>query len=131
MNKKELQITDKVIYSDLMIKPSQCKILKIEGNIATLDNRVQINTKPNSRGGYNRIDRKSGIAMLLDEETQKVVDACNFYHQFNAQDITYLLRNLYGEILHNGSFDIEKAEKILYAKKMINRIFRLREENND
>lgn len=118
---KILKKGQKVIYWADYIKPSIATVEETLNNneVAILDNKVRIFTYMNKEKKFRRPDAKPGYAILLDEETQKIIDASNFYHRLDLDEIKKKLSHTYHRVVE-GEFG--ESDKILQVKRLINKI---------
>lgn len=119
--KIKLQVGQKLIYFAKFFKPSMVTIKEIEVNNALLDNQIRIRLKPNKYGEFENIGSSIGFAIILNEETQKILDAANAYHQIDFPSLS--LSEIYQKVTLNK--DIEAAERILKIKRLYDRIIKI------
>lgn len=117
--KIKLEVGQKLIYFAKFFKPSMVTIKKIEVNNALLDNQVRIRLKPNKYGEFENIGSSIGFAIILNEETQKILDAANAYYQIDFPS----LYEIYQKATINR--DIEAAERILKIKRLYDKIIKI------
>ena len=117
--KIKLEVGQKLIYFAKFFKPSMVTIKEIEVNNALLDNQVRIRLKPNKYGEFENIGSSIGFAIILNEETQKILDAANAYHQIDFPSIS----EIYQKATINR--DIEAAERILKIKRLYDKIIKI------
>lgn len=94
-------------------------IKEIEVNNALLDNQVRIRLKPNKHGEFENIGSSIGFAIILNEETQKILDAANAYHRIDFPS----LYEIYQKVTVDR--DIEAAERILKIKRLYDKIIKI------
>ena len=126
--KIKLEVGQKLIYFAKFFKPSMVTIKEIEVNNALLDNQVRIRLKPNKHGEFENIGSSIGFAIILNEETQKILDAANAYHQMDFTNTNYQtdfpsLSEIYQKATINR--DIEAAERILKIKRLYDKIIKI------
>lgn len=122
MNMKQkikLEVGQKLIYFAKFFKPSMVTIKEIEVNNALLDNQIRIRLKPNKHGEFENIGSSIGFAIILNEETQKILDAANAYHRIDFPS----LYEIYQKVIINK--DIEAAERILKIKRLYDKIIKI------
>lgn len=117
--KIKLEVGQKLIYFAKFFKPSMVTIKEIEVNNALLDNQIRIRLKPNKYGEFENIGSSIGFAIILNEETQKILDAANAYHQMDFPS----LFEIYQKVTINK--DIEAAERILKIKRLYDKIIKI------
>lgn len=117
--KIKLEVGQKLIYFAKFFKPSMVTIKEIEVNNALLDNQIRIRLKPNKYGEFENIGSSIGFAIILNEETQKILDAANAYYQIDFPS----LFEIYQKVTLNK--DIEAAERILKIKRLYDRIIKI------
>ncbi len=117
--KIKLQVGQKLIYFAKFFKPSMVSIKEIEVNNALLDNQVRIRLKPNKHGEFENIGSSIGFAIILNEETQKILDAANAYHRIDFPSLS----EIYQKATINR--DIEAAERILKIKRLYDKIIKI------
>lgn len=117
--KIKLEVGQKLIYFAKFFKPSMVTIKEIEVNNALLDNQVRIRLKPNKYGEFENIGSSIGFAIILNEETQKILDAANAYYQIDFPS----LYEIYQKATINR--DIEAAERILKIKRLYDKIIKI------
>lgn len=117
--KIKLEVGQKLIYFAKFFKPSMVTIKEIEINNALLDNQIRIRLKPNKYGEFENIGSSIGFAIILNEETQKILDAANAYHQIDFPS----LFEIYQKVTINK--DIEAAERILKIKRLYDKIIKI------
>ena len=117
--KIKLEVWQKLIYFAKFFKPSMVTIKEIEVNNALLDNQVRIRLKPNKHGEFENIGSSIGFAIILNEETQKILDAANAYHQIDFPSLS----EIYQKATINR--DIEAAERILKIKRLYDKIIKI------
>lgn len=119
--KIKLEVGQKLIYFAKFFKPSMVTIKEIEVNNALLDNQIRIRLKPNKYGEFENIGSSIGFAIILNEETQKILDAANAYHQMDFPSLS--LSEIYQKVTVNK--DIEAAERILKIKRLYDKIIKI------
>lgn len=119
--KIKLEVGQKLIYFAKFFKPSMVTIKEIEVNNALLDNQIRIRLKPNKYGEFENIGSSIGFAIILNEETQKILDAANAYHQMDFPSLS--LSEIYQKVTINK--DIEAAERILKIKRLYDKIIKI------
>lgn len=119
--KIKLEVGQKLIYFAKFFKPSMVTIKEIEVNNALLDNQIRIRLKPNKYGEFENIGSSIGFAIILNEETQKILDAANAYHQMDFPSLS--LSEIYQKVTLNK--DIEAAERILKIKRLYDKIIKI------
>lgn len=117
--KIKLEVGQKLIYFAKFFKPSMVTIKEIEVNNALLDNQIRIRLKPNKQGEFENIGSSIGFAIILNEETQKILDAANAYHQIDFPSLS----EIYQKATVNR--DIEAAERILKIKRLYDKIIKI------
>ena len=117
--KIKLEVGQKLIYFAKFFKPSMVTIKEIEVNNALLDNQIRIRLKPNKHGEFENIGSSIGFAIILNEETQKILDAANAYHRIDFPS----LFEIYQKATVNR--DIEAAERILKIKRLYDKIIKI------
>jgi len=117
--KIKLEVGQKLIYFAKFFKPSMVTIKEIGVNNALLDNQVKIRLKPNKHGEFENIGSSIGFAIILNEETQKILDAANAYHQIDFPSLS----EIYQKVIINR--DIEAAERILKIKRLYDKIIKI------
>ena len=117
--KIKLEVGQKLIYFAKFFKPSMVTIKEIEVNNALLDNQVRIRLKPNKHGEFENIGSSRGFAIILNEETQKILDAANAYHRIDFPSLS----EIYQKVTVNR--DIEAAERILKIKRLYDKIIKI------
>lgn len=117
--KIKLEVGQKLIYFAKFFKPSMVTIKEIEVNNALLDNQIRIRLKPNKYGEFENIGSSIGFAIILNEETQKILDAANAYHQMDFPSLS----EIYQKVTINK--DIEAAERILKIKRLYDKIIKI------
>lgn len=117
--KIKLEVGQKLIYFAKFFKPSMVTIKEIEVNHALLDNQIRIRLKPNKYGEFENIGTSIGFAIILNEETQKILDAANAYHQMDFPSLS----EIYQKVTLNR--DIEAAERILKIKRLYDKIIKI------
>lgn len=117
--KIKLEVGQKLIYFAKFFKPSMVTIKEIEVNNALLDNQIRIRLKPNKHGEFENIGSSIGFAIILNEETQKILDAANAYHRIDFPSLS--------EIYQKATVDrdIEAAERILKIKRLYDKIIKI------
>ena len=117
--KIKLEVGQKLIYFAKFFKPSMVTIKEIEVNNALLDNQIRIRLKPNKHGEFENIGSSIGFAIILNEETQKILDAANAYHRIDFPSLS----EIYQKATVNR--DIEAAERILKIKRLYDKIIKI------
>lgn len=117
--KIKLEVGQKLIYFAKFFKPSMVTIKEIEVNNALLDNQIRIRLKPNKHGEFENIGSSIGFAIILNEETQKILDAANAYHRIDFPSLS----EIYQKAIINR--DIEAAERILKIKRLYDKIIKI------
>ena len=117
--KIKLEVGQKLIYFAKFFKPSMVTIKEIEVNNALLDNQIRIRLKPNKHGEFENIGSSIGFAIILNEETQKILDAANAYYRIDFPSLS----EIYQEVIINK--DIEAAERILKIKRLYDKIIKI------
>lgn len=117
--KIKLEVGQKLIYFAKFFKPSMVTIKEIEVNNALLDNQIRIRLKPNKHGEFENIGSSIGFAIILNEETQKILDAANAYHRIDFPSLS----EIYQKVIINR--DIEAAERILKIKRLYDKIIKI------
>lgn len=117
--KIKLEVGQKLIYFAKFFKPSMVTIKEIEVNNALLDNQIRIRLKPNKHGEFENIGSSIGFAIILNEETQKILDAANAYHRIDFPSLS----EIYQKVTLNR--DIEAAERILKIKRLYDKIIKI------
>lgn len=117
--KIKLEVGQKLIYFAKFFKPSMVTIKEIEVNNALLDNQIRIRLKPNKHGEFENIGSSIGFAIILNEETQKILDAANAYYRIDFPS----LYEIYQKVTINK--DIEAAERILKIKRLYDKIIKI------
>lgn len=117
--KIKLEVGQKLIYFAKLFKPSMVTIKEIGVNNALLDNQIRIRLKPNKHGEFENIGSSIGFAIILNEETQKILDAANAYHQIDFPSLS----EIYQKATVNR--DIEAAERILKIKRLYDKIIKI------
>lgn len=120
MKKEKITLNagDKMIYFAPLFKPSMITIKEVTNMNILLDNQVRVKIKPNKNGEFERVTGL-GYALLINEESQKVLDAANAYYQI--EDLS--LGELYQKIVTDR--DQDAVDRMLKIKRLYDKIIKI------
>ena len=120
MKKEKITLNagDKMIYFAPLFKPSMITIKEVTNMNILLDNQVRVKIKPNKDGEFERVTGL-GYALLINEESQKVLDAANAYYQI--EDLS--LGELYQKIVTDR--DQDAVDRMLKIKRLYDKIIKI------
>ena len=107
-----------MIYFAPLFKPSMITIKEVTNMNILLDNQVRVKIKPNKDGEFERVTGL-GYALLINEESQKVLDAANAYYQI--EDLS--LGELYQKIVTDR--DQDAVDRMLKIKRLYDKIIKI------